>query len=266
MSPTTSHALQDTGTMLRRALRRGMRYPVTAAVSIATPLVLLLLFVGVLGETMGAGLLGVSGDRGDYLAYVVPGLLLISVAGASQGVAIAVAMDMTQGIVDRFRTMAIWRGSVLAGHVVGNLIQTVVALVVVLAVAVALGYRPGAGPAGWAAVMALLVLVSLGVIWLAAAMGMASRSVESASNVPMFIMLLPFLGSGFVPTDTMPVGLRWFAEHQPFTPIMETLRALLSGTPVGVDGLLAVAWSVGLALLGYAWARRLFARGPTRPA
>jgi ABC-2 type transport system permease protein len=260
---TVSYALQDSATMLRRNLRRTLRYPAAAAATIGVPLVLLLLFVYVFGDTMGAGLVGVSGGRAQYLNYVTPGIVLIAVAGAAQGTAIAVAMDMSEGIVARFRTMAIARVSVLTGHVVGSLIQTMVAIVVVIGVALLLGFGPSAGPLEWIAVLGLLATITFALIWLAVALGMVSKSVETASNLPLPLILLPFLGSGFVPTGSMPAGMRWFAEHQPFTPVIETLRGLLMGTPIGDNGVLAVAWSVGIGLAGYVWAKRLFNRDPT---
>lgn len=256
-------AVRDSATMLRRNLRRMVRYPVATAATVATPLVFLLLFVGVFGETMGAGLTGSAGGRGDYLAFVVPGLLLISLAGAAQGVAISVAMDMTEGIMNRFRTMAIAPSSVLTGHVVGNLLQTLAALVIVVGVAVLFGYRPDATVIEWMAAAGLATLVATALIWLAVAMGLVSRSVESASNLPLPLMLLPFLGSGFVPTGSMPAAMRWFAEYQPFTPIIDTLRGLLSGAAIGADAVVAVAWSLGIGALGYLWSRHLFHRDPT---
>jgi ABC-2 type transport system permease protein len=212
---------------------------------------------------MGAGLRGASGGRDDYLDYVTPGIIVLAVAGAAQGAAISVAMDMTEGIVNRFRTMAIARVSVLTGHVVGSLIQTMIAIAVVTGVALLLGFRPNASPVEWIAAAGLLALMAFAIIWLAVALGMVSKNVETASNLPMPLMLLPFLGSGFVPTDSMPAGMRWFGEYQPFTPIMETLRGLLLGTEIGSSGVLAVASSVGIAAVGYIWAKRLFNRDPT---
>jgi ABC-2 type transport system permease protein len=260
---TMSYALQDSGTMLRRNLRRTLRYPASAAATVGIPLVFLLLFVYVFGDTLGAGLPGVSGGRAEYLNYVTPGIIVLAVVGAGQGVAISVSMDMTEGIIARFRTMAIARVSVLTGHVVGSLIQTLIAIVIVFGVALALGFDPNASPMEWLAVMALLSLVTFAVIWLSVALGLVSKSVETASNLPMPLFLLPFLGSGFVPTDTMPTAMRWFAENQPFTPIMETLRGLLLGTPIGNSAVLAIAWSVAIALGGYLWAKHLFNRDPS---
>jgi ABC-2 type transport system permease protein len=260
---TMSYALQDSATMLRRNLRRTLRYPASAAATVGIPLVFLLLFVYVFGDTLGDGLPGVSGGRAAYLNYVTPGIILLAVAGAAQGVAISVSMDMTEGIIARFRTMAIARVSVLTGHVVGSLIQTLLALAIVIAVALALGFDPNATAAEWLAVMALLTLVTFAIIWLSVALGLVSTSVETASNLPMPLFLLPFLGSGFVPTDTMPTAMRWFAEYQPFTPIMETVRGLLLGTPIGNSAVLAVAWSAAIGLGGYLWAKHLFNRDPS---
>jgi len=254
---TVTYALQDSATMLRRNLRRTLRYPAAAAATIGLPIVFLLLFVYVFGDTLGAGLAGVSGGRHEYLDYVTPGILLLAVAGAAQGTAISVAMDMTGGIINRFRTMAIARVSVLTGHVVGSLIQTM------SAVALLLGFTSTAGPVEWIEATGVLAMIAFAVIWLAVAFGMFAKGVETASNLPLPLLLLPFLGSGFVPTHSMPTGLRSFAEYQPFTPIIETLRGLLLGTPIGSSGLLAVAWSVGIGLVGYLWAKRLFNRDPT---
>src|SRR5918997_5654029 len=151
-----SHAIQDSATMLRRNLRRTLRYPVAAVVTVGLPLVFLLLFVYVFGDTMGAGLAG--GGREDYLDYVTPGILLLAVAGAAQGVSLSVAMDMTEGIVGRFKTMAIARVSVLTGHVLGSLIQTLIALAIVVGVALLIGFRPSAGLGDWLALTAVLMM------------------------------------------------------------------------------------------------------------
>jgi ABC-2 type transport system permease protein len=188
--------------------------------------------------------------------------MLMTVAAAAQGTAISVAMDMTEGIIARFRTMAISRASVLTGHVLGSVIQTMVGIAVVTGVAVLIGFRPTAGPLAWLAAIGVLVMIAVALIWLSVAFGLVSKSVETASNLPMFLTLLPFLGSGFVPTDSMPTGLRWFAEYQPFTPVIETLRGLLMGTPIGANAIIAIAWCAGIALLAYLWAKSLYNRRP----
>jgi ABC-2 type transport system permease protein len=251
----------DSATMLRRNLRRMRRYPSLTFFIAGIPVVFLLLFVFVLGGTLGAGL-GAAGGRAEYTAYVLPGVLLVTVAGAAQGTALSIAMDMTEGIIARFKTMAIGRTSVLAGHVVGSVIQTMLALVIVMVVALVIGFRPTTSPAEWVAAAGLLALAALAVSWISIALGMWPRDVETASNIPIFLVLLPFLSSGFVPTDSMPDGLSWFAENQPFTPIIETVRGLLLGTPIGNSGILAVAWCIGISVVGYLWARRLYDRDP----
>jgi len=259
---TQSLVLADSATMLRRNLRRMRRYPSLTLFIAGIPVVLLLLFVYVFGGTLGAGLGASAGGRTEYLAYVLPGILLITVAGASQGTAISVAMDMTAGIIARFRTMDIARVSVLTGHVVGSVIQTMLALGVVMAVAVVMGFRSTTGPIEWLAASGLLMLAALAVSWLSVALGMAAGSVETASNLPMFLVFMPFLSSGFVPTESMPPGLSWFAENQPFTPLIEAVRSLLVGTPMGDNGILSVAWCAVIAFGGYLWARRLYDREP----
>ena len=259
---TQALVLADSATMLRRNLRRMRRYPSLTLFIAGIPVVLLLLFVYVFGGTLGAGLGASAGGRTEYLAYVLPGILLITVAGASQGTAISVAMDMTAGIIARFRTMDIARVSVLTGHVIGSVIQTMLALGVVMAVAVVMGFRSTTGPIEWLAASGLLMLAALAISWLSVALGMASGSVETASNLPMFLVFMPFLSSGFVPTESMPPGLSWFAENQPFTPLIEAVRSLLVGTPMGDNGILAVAWCGVITFGGYLWARRLYDREP----
>lgn len=270
----TALVLSDSVTMLRRSLRRMRRYPSMTFFIAAIPVVLLLLFVYVFGGTMGQGLGGPAAagpgtaatGRDAYVAYIVPGILLLTVAGVGQGTAISVAMDMTAGIVARFRTMAIARAAVLAGHVLGSVIQVALATMIVVVVAVLVGFRPTTDPAAWIAATGLLALTAFAISWVSVALGMVADSVETASNTPMILMLLVFLSSAFVPTATMPEPLRWFAEHQPFTPITETLRGLLFGTPIGNAGLVAVAWCTVISVAGYLWARRLYERVPTRPA
>jgi ABC-2 type transport system permease protein len=258
---TSSYALRDSVTMLRRQLVHMVRYPIVLFL-IGIPVIILLLFVYVFGGTMGAGLAGMSGGRTEYLAYVVPGILLIAVASGAQMTAISVAMDMTEGIIARFRTMSISRSSVLAGHVLSSMLQTMASMAVVIGVALLIGFRPAADAVHWIGAIGLLTMVAFSVTWLSVALGLVTKSVETASNLPMPLMLLPFLGSGFVPTASLPVGLRWFAEYQPFTPMIETLRALLAGTAIGQSGLVATVWCAGIALAGYLWARRLYERDP----
>jgi ABC-2 type transport system permease protein len=257
------YAVTDSATMFRRDLRRLLRYPSLTIMLVAMPLVFLLLFVyvfgGQLGHGLGSGLSGGHAGRAGYLNYVVPGVLIMTVATSVQGTAIVVAMDMTGGIIDRFRTMAIARVSVLTGHVLANLVQAMAATAVVLGVAAALGFRPYASAIEWLAAIGLLLLFSLAMVWLATALGLAAKSVETASNTPMFLYLLPFLSSALVPASTMPIGLRQFAEYQPYTPVTETVRGLIAGTPIGdANGIAAVAWSAGIGVASYLWARHLY--------
>jgi ABC-2 type transport system permease protein len=261
---TLASALTDSATMSRRSLRRIVRYPSMTLMLIGMPLIFLLLFVYVFGGTLGAGLGDGSGGRAEYVNYIAPGIIVMTVAAAAQGTAISVAMDMTEGIIARFKTMAISRASVLTGHVIGSVAQTLIGMVIVVSVALLIGFRPNAGLLDWLGVMGMLALFTLALVWLSVAFGMVAKSVETASNLPMFLTLLPFLGSGFVPTDSMPTGMRWFADYQPFTAVIETLRGLLLGTPIGNHAILAIAWSIAIALAGYSWAKTLFNRDPSR--
>ncbi|HTW43461.1 MAG TPA: ABC transporter permease [Solirubrobacteraceae bacterium] len=265
---TLTYTVADSTTMLRRNLRRLARYPSMTLLLVGMPIVFMLLFVYVFGGQLSAGLgralaAGHAG-RAGYLNYVAPGILLMTTAAAVQGTAIVVAMDMTGGIIDRFRTMAIARASVLTGHVLASVIQTFISLAVVLGVAIALGFRPTANLAHWLAAIGVLLLFTLALIWLATALGLAAKSVETASNTPMFLTLLPFLSSAFVPTATMPAGLRQFATYQPFTPVTETLRGLLTGTPIATNLIEAIAWSLGIAIASFLWATHLYDRRHAR--
>jgi ABC-2 type transport system permease protein len=265
---STAYTLTDSATMTRRNLRRLLRYPSMTVLLVGMPIVLLVVFVFVFGGQLSHGLDGALSaghtGRAGYLNYVTPGILLLAVAAAIQGTAIVVAMDMTGGIIDRFRTMAIARSAVLTGHVLASLIQTLASLAIVIGFAIALGFRPTAGAMAWLAAIGLLALFAFALTWLATALGLAAKSVETASNTPMFLTLLVFLGSGFVPAATMPAGLQQFARYQPFTPVTETLRGLLTGTPIGTNAVLAIGWSIGLAVISYVWAIRLYRhRSPT---
>jgi ABC-2 type transport system permease protein len=256
-----AYTVSDSATMLRRNLKHQVRYPSVTLMLVGMPIVFLLLFVYVFGGQLGAGLgAHPNGNRTAYLTYVVPGILVMAVASVALGTALSVAMDMTEGIIDRFRTMAIARGAVLTGHVVGSLIQTFIGLAIVLGVALAIGYRPTADALDWVAAAGVLLLFALALVCLSAALGLAAKSVETASNTPMFLALLPLLSSGFVPTGTMPGGLRQFAEYQPYTPVTQTVRGLLTGTHTGSHAIAAIAWSLGIAIVSYLWAVRLYNR------
>jgi ABC-2 type transport system permease protein len=260
---TSTYALRDSTTMLRRDLRHLQRYPGLSMFPILMPVVFLLLFVYVFGGTLGNGIT-VGGGRGAYINFLTPGMLLFAVAGAAQITAISVAKDMTEGIIARFKTMRIWRPAVLAGHVFSSLVLTLISLVITVGVALLIGYHSGAGPLRWLAALGVLVLFAIALIWLSVALGLVAKSVETASNTPMFLTLLPLLGSGFVPVASMPAGLRWFAENQPFTPITNTVRSLLANQHVGSDGVKAIAWCLVITAASYLWARYLYNRRPAQ--
>jgi ABC-2 type transport system permease protein len=258
-----TYTARDSATMLRRNLKHLLRYPSLTVMIIGMPVVFLLLFVYVFGGTMGAGLPGGTSSadpRADYLDYVTPAILVMTVMSVANSTAILVAKDSTEGIIDRFRTMSMARSAPLTGHVLAAMAQTVFGVLVVLGVALAMGYRTGASVAGWAGSVGVILLMGWAVTWLSVALGLASGSVEAASNAPMPLILLPFLSSAFVPTESMPTVLAWFAEHQPFTPLIETLRACLEGRDPGSDAWWAIGWCVLLSVLCFWWAGRLFGR------
>jgi ABC-2 type transport system permease protein len=193
-------------------------------------------------------------------------VLVMTAASIAQSTSISVAMDMTGGIVTRLRTMPVASVAVLGGHVVSAVLQTLLAAAGVLGVATLLGFRPGADAVGWVGLTGFFAMFALMLTWLSVAMGTAARSVESASNTPMILLLLPFFGSGFVPVDTMPTPVRLFAEHQPFTPIIETVRGLLTGSPIAPTTVwTAIAWCLGLTVVGWLWARAAYRRPRVTP-
>ncbi|MEU4652482.1 ABC transporter permease [Streptomyces sp. NPDC023723] len=260
---TLSLAVRDSSTMLRRNLLHARRYPSLTLNLLLTPIMLLLLFVYVFGDVMSAGIGGGNADRSAYIAYLVPGLLLMTIGSTTIGTAVSVSNDMTEGIIARFRTMAIHRGSVLIGHVIGSVLQSVASVLLVGGVAVAIGFRSTDATAlEWLAAFGLLVLFALALTWIAVGMGLVSPNAEAASNNAMPLILLPLLSSAFVPLDSMPGWFRPIAEYQPFTPAIETLRGLLLGTEIGHHGWLALGWCVGLAVLGYFWSAAKFNADP----
>ncbi|MEU6955153.1 ABC transporter permease [Streptomyces sp. NPDC045714] len=258
---TLALAVRDTNTMLRRNLLHARRYPSLTLNLLLTPVMLLLLFVYIFGDVMSAGIGGK--DRSDYIAYIVPGILMMTIGSTVIGAAVSVSTDMSEGIIARFRTMAIHRGSVITGHVVGSVLQILASLVLVGAVAVAIGFRSvDATALEWLAAFGLVTLFALALTWIAVGMGMASPNAEAAANSAQPLILLPLISSAFIPADTMPGWFRPIAEYQPFTPVIETLRGLLLGTGIGHNGWLAVGWSLGLVVLGYLWSKSLFLRDP----
>ncbi|MEW2255912.1 ABC transporter permease [Streptomyces sp. NPDC047869] len=260
---TLALALRDSSTMLRRNLLHARRYPSLTLNLLLTPIMLLLLFVYIFGDTMSAGIGGGRPDRAAYIAFVVPGLLLMTIGSTVVGTAVSVCNDMTEGIIARFRTMAIHRGSVIIGHVIGSVLQSVISVVLVGAVAVAIGFRStDATLWEWLAAFGLLVLFSTALTWIAVGMGLISPNAEAAGNNAMPLILLPLLSSTFVPIDAMPGWFQPIAQYQPFTPAIETLRGLLLGTGIGNNGWLAVAWCLALAVLGYLWSASKFNQDP----
>ncbi|MEU8960079.1 ABC transporter permease [Streptomyces sp. NPDC048518] len=256
-------ALRDSSTMLRRNLLHARRYPSLTLNLLLTPVMLLLLFVYIFGDAMSSGIGDGGADRAAYIAYVVPGLLLMTVGSTLIGTAVSVSNDMTEGIIARFRTMAIHRPSVLIGHVVGSVLQSVMSVVLVGAIALAIGFRStDASALEWLAAFGLLVLFSLALTWIAVGMGLVSPNAEAAGNNAMPLILLPLLSSAFTPVDAMPGWFQPIAEYQPFTPAIETLRGLLLGSEIGNNGWLAIGWCVGLAVLGYFWSTSKFNRDP----
>jgi ABC-2 type transport system permease protein len=258
---TLTVAAQDSTTMLGRELRHTVRFPLMLVGSILVPVVFLLLFVYILGGPIGHGLGGAA--RGaPYVDFLVPGILMMTVAAGSGTTAINVCTDMTGGIVDRFRTMAVTRGALLAGHVGGSVVRTLVTAAVVTGVALLAGFRPHATVAGWFAVAGIVAAFAFALAWLSVALGLVAKTVAGANGSTLPIQfLLPFLSSAFVPAASMPAGVRWFTAHQPFTPVVDSLRALLNGAPAGNSAHLALAWSAAIALAGYLWARTAFRRG-----
>ncbi|MGP4010650.1 ABC transporter permease [Streptomyces sp. 4N124] len=257
-----SLAVRDSSTMLRRNLLHARRYPSLTLNLLLTPVMLLLLFVYIFGGTMSAGIGG--GDRSAYIAYIVPGILLMTLGSTTIGTAVSVSNDMTEGIIARFRTMAIHRGSVIIGHVIGSVLQAIISVVLVGAVGVAIGFRStDATLLEWLAAFGLLVLFALALTWIAVGMGLVSPNAEAASNNAIPLILLPLISSAFVPLDAMPGWFQPIAEYQPFTPAIETLRGLLLlGTEIGNNGWIAVAWCLGLAVLGYRWSTSKFNQDP----
>ncbi|WP_030545925.1 ABC transporter permease [Streptomyces albus] len=257
-----SLALRDSSTMLRRNLLHARRYPSLTLNLLLTPVMLLLLFVYVFGDVMSAGI-GGGADRSAYVAYLVPGLLLMTIASTTVGTAVSVSNDMTEGIIARFRTMAIHRGSVITGHVIGSVLQSLISVVLVGAVGLAIGFRSTDATAlEWLAALGLLALFALALTWIAVGMGLVSPNAEAASNNALPLIFLPLISSTFVPVDAMPGWFQPVAEYQPFTPAIETLRGLLLGSEIGHNGWLAVAWCLGLTALGRLWSKTVYNRDP----
>jgi ABC-2 type transport system permease protein len=255
-----SYALRDSVTMLRRDILHARRFPLMTISSMAVPIFFLLLFVGVFGNALRAGLDGAIAAGGHYVDYLAPGIILMTASSSAESTAVNVSTDMTEGIIARFRTMAIARASVLSGQVLGSMIRSLISVALVVAIAVGLGFRPTASPVEWVAAVGVFLMLSLTFTWLAVAFGLLADTPAGANSLSLILVVLPFVSSAFAPTSTMPAGVRWFAHNQPFTPIIETLRGLLTGTPIGHSAALAAGWCAALAVLGYTCARNRYER------
>jgi ABC-2 type transport system permease protein len=246
-------ALRDMRVLTGRSMRHILRSPDTIITVAIMPIAFMLLFVYVFGGAISTG-------TDNYVNYLLPGILLIAVASGIAYTALRIFTDMQKGIFARFHSMPISRSSALWGHVLTSLVSNGLTLVIIFLVALAMGFRSGASPAAWLAVIGILALFTLALTWLAVIPGLTAKSIDGASAFAYPLLFLPFISSAFVPTDTMPTPVRVFAEHQPVTSIVESMRALLSGQPVGTDIWVALAWCVGIAIVAYYFAMRAYNR------
>ncbi|GLW07003.1 transport permease protein [Microtetraspora sp. NBRC 13810] len=244
--------MSDAVTMIGRSVRLSSRNVEALLTSLALPMMLMLLFVHLFGGAISTG--------DAYVQYVVPGVLVLCAGFGAGSTAVSVSQDMTGGIIDRFRSLDVGGPAILAGHVTAALARNVAASVLVLAVAAAIGFRPQATAAGWFAAAGVLLAFVFAVAWLAAAVGLLARSAEAASGFAFVVGFLPYPSSGFAPIDTMPSWLQGFAENQPITPVIESLRGLLLGRPVGESPWLALAWCAAIVAVSMAASIALFRR------
>ncbi|WP_232661008.1 ABC transporter permease [Pseudonocardia sp. TRM90224] len=249
----SAYALTDSSVMIGRSLRHTTRNFDSLFIGIFLPVMLLLLMTTVFG---GA----VSGTAGDYVTYVVPGVLLLCAGYGASMTAMSVTTDMKEGIVDRFRTMNVLPSAVLTGHVVASVARNLVSVGIVIATAYAIGFRAAAGPLGWLAAIGLIVLLIFAMSWASAAFGLVAKTPEGASSFGFFLLFLPYLSSAFVPIDTLPGWLQPIATAQPFTPLNESIRGLLLGNPIGNSGWAAVAWCLGILVVSGFTASALWRR------
>jgi ABC-2 type transport system permease protein len=250
----TGHVLGDTGVLTGRSLRHILRSPDTIITTAVTPVALMLLFVFVLGGAIDTG----SGE--SYVDYLLPGILLITIASGVAYTAYRLFLDLQGGIFERFRSMPIARSSILWAHVLTSLAANVAALVIVVGVALVLGFRSGASFGAWLAVAGILVLFTLALTWIAVVAGLSAKTIDGASGFSYPLIFLPFISSAFVPTDSMPGPVAWFAENQPVTSVVDTVRALFAGQPVGGAIWVALAWLVGILVVAYAAAIAIYRR------
>ena len=249
---TLSAPLTDSRIMMRRNLKHIIRNPVTIFNAALMPVVLMLLLVYVFGNAFNVG--------EHYVEYATPGLILLAITYGLSATAVSVNSDMTKGIINRFKVMNVSRGAVLTGHVMATMLGSAVAIAVIIGMAFALGFRSSASPLDWLGGIAIAVAAAFAAAWLTVALGMAAKTPESAGMAVVPLLLLPFVSSAVVPAAKMGQGIRQFAEYQPFTPIIESLRGLLAGTPSGGYAAAALAWCAGIALIGYLWARATFSK------
>ncbi|WP_324650077.1 ABC transporter permease [Georgenia sp. H159] len=250
----TAHVLTDTATLTNRSLRHIVRSPDTIITTAVTPIALLLLFVYVLGGAINTGS-GVS-----YVTYLLPGILLITVASGVAYTAYRLFLDLQGGIFERFQSMPIARSSVLWAHVLTSLVANLISVGVVTGVAFLMGFRSGASLAAWLAVVGIITLFTLALTWIAVVVGLSARSVDGASAFSYPLIFLPFISSAFVPTETMPGAVAWFAENQPVTAVVDTVRGLLAQEPVGTDIVVALAWLVGIVVVAHVGAIAVYRR------
>jgi ABC-2 type transport system permease protein len=238
--------------MLRRDFKHIARNPTSVFNAVLMPVVMLFMFVYLLGDAFSVGV--------DYVDYAVPGMMLLAVCYGLGGTAVAANSDMTKGIINRFKVMDVPRGAVLTGKVVASVLTNLVAIAVLVGVAFLLGFSPSASFLDWLGVLGIVVLLGFATAWLTVALGLAAKSPETAGMAAVPLIMLPFFSSAIVPADKMGPGVRQFAEYQPFTPIIETLRGLLNGGASSSDAIQAIAWCVGIALVGYLWAGSTFTK------
>src|SRR5829696_908785 len=249
----TTHFFGDTALLTGRSLRHIMRSPDTIITTTIMPIAFMLLFVYVFGGAIDTG-------SDSYVNYLLPGILLITIASGISYTAFRLFLDMKSGIFERFLSMPIARSSVLWAHVLTSLVANLTSLVIVVGVALLMGFRTGAGVLAWLAVAGILILFTLALTWIAVIAGLLAKSVEGASAFSYPLILLPFISSAFAPTESMPGPVRWFAENQPVTSIVDTLRALFAQEPVGNDIWIALAWLVGILIVAYAVSIAIYRR------
>ncbi len=242
----------DSAVMFRRCVRHTLRSPDTLIISLLMPILVMMLFTYVFGGAIEVG--------ESYIDYVVPGIMLLCTGFGASITATAVSADMTRGSIDRFRTLPMFRQAILAGHVGEGVARNMLAIAVAVVVALALGFRPHAGLLGWSGAIAMMVLFVVAISWIAVALGLVAKNPEAAGGMTYAIMFIPYISSAFVQTSTMPGWLRGFAEYQPATPVVDTVRGLLNSAPVGNSALLAVLWCAALAVVGFGASSMVFAR------